>query len=293
MLDSVDICAEFARLSNALPEYFLKNTLMKKARVSDVPLDGCLTVRTNAFNYFWRGSLSMLIVPNRYQGKDKWVGPYVLQIVKTRRRFPLWIGPIAILMMANMALGQGNASAPPLQITVDIQKEERHARETVEGYYEALAKGDYAAAGSFMHADTIEPIRRSFLARLKKAPPAQKKATFRALGVADQTELEGMSPAKFFHVFARSQYGRTLQAMAHPDVNTVTKVKDVKCRPAGGSCQVSFELHITPKNEETIIKKYMVVVTRSGGRWLVNEMGGPSAAPKNNPKRPSRPMTEL
>lgn len=183
----------------------------------------------------------------------------------------LWAGP---------SVGENPPSTVRPNEKVDTVENEKRAKAIVEGYYDALIAGRFAEAGTFIHSDTMGPIRTSLYERLKKAPPAQQSATLRELGLKNLTEYESLSTSQFFDAYARSNYGKALQVLSSPRVTTAVKIEKTVCRPEGGRCMVQFSLLITPKGEQTVVKNYQVEVIESKGRWVVGELSG-SASKRN------------
>jgi len=151
---------------------------------------------------------------------------------------------------------------------VDAKKNEKRAKDAVVGYYQALIKGDYETAGTFVHPDTIEPVRKSLVAEIDKARPAQKAATLKMLGVDDVNALNMLSMSQFFAVFARSSYGQTLQVMANPALAAAVAVVGVTCASDKDACDVEIEVETNTADGKRAKKKQRVSAEKVGGRWL-------------------------
>ncbi len=144
------------------------------------------------------------------------------------------------------------------------------AREAVLGYYNALIKGDFARAGSFVHPKFVGPMRQQFSRDLQKATGAQKAATLKKLQVASEAELAALTDAKFFTRFVASSYGAGLQQLANPELEAKVKGLVERCRNDRAFCTVEIELTSKgPKGPEA--RSLTVTASKHDGVWLVGE----------------------
>jgi len=178
------------------------------------------------------------------------------------------------------------AAAQELKLKAPISKKldpnlmEKRARDAVNGYYDALIQARYDQAGSFAHADAIEPVRKKLLELIQHAPAAQRAATLKNLGAPDVTFLQSQTVAQFFANYARSTYAANIQALAKPERKAHIKITEVKCKPARSLCEVTFDLYQTLNNGKEVHGTNYVRVSAVDGRWLVGEgLGRKPSAP--------------
>lgn len=147
----------------------------------------------------------------------------------------------------------------------------RKGAEVSRGYYKALIQGQFETAASFLHPDTVEPLRRSLVDEIEKSPAAKQKAIFGALGVPDLNTLRTMPAGKFFAAYAQSNYGKSLRSLSDPKISLRALVEDQTCFPEKGWCAVTVRLKGKREDQSPISIVNRVHVIESGGRWLVTE----------------------
>jgi hypothetical protein len=188
---------------------------------------------------------------------------------------------LACSLFAPAAIAEDKPAAPgapaPVAASADV---ERHARETVDGYYAALIKGDYEQAGTFLHPSEIELLRKSVLKTLADSKSeAQKTATLTALGVADQPALETMPAARFFGHYARSSYGFALRGLALKEARVAVAITKVTCTNGQAPCEVRYDLTYVDDKAMKQTKRQALIADRFEGRWVARTPPPPPAPP--------------
>lgn len=163
--------------------------------------------------------------------------------------------------------------APPKPVTREDMI--KRSGEVTRGYYNALIKGDFEVAASFVHPGTVEPLRKTLTDEVEKAPPAKQKGTLDALGVPDLNTLRTMPAGKFFAAYAKSSYGIGLRALSSPEYQALRpSVEDQTCIPEKRFCRVTVRIKGKKKSGGELAQVSVVnhvFVVESGGRWLVND----------------------
>jgi len=172
-------------------------------------------------------------------------------------------------------LAAGPTKAQELKLgprKIDKKVNAKRATDALKGYYGALFKGAYEEAGSFVHPDSIEPVRSKLLELMHNAPAPKRKATLNNLGLPDIGTMQGLSSGAFFNHYVRSTYGAKLQDLANPRRKAEIEVKSVTCLDDRLACQIVFDLHQTLDNDLRVKGTNTVWVANVAGRWLVGEM---------------------
>lgn len=198
---------------------------------------------------------------------------------------------LAILLMLPLALvAAGAAQSQELKLTpkqgADVAEQaalhEKRARDAVQGYYDALIRGEYDQAGTFTHPDAIEPVRAQLVDAIQKASPAQQASTLQNLGVGDMSVLQSMTTAQFFAAYVRSTYGKGLQLLAKPERKASIEIKAVKCLPDRPACDVTYDIKQLLEGRP-VAGTNQVRAALVQGRWLVGEIAlgrSPQAPPR-------------
>lgn len=147
----------------------------------------------------------------------------------------------------------------------------QRSSEIVRGYYNALIDGDFERAGTYLHPDVVEPLRKSVLEEIEKGGAQKREATLKALGIPDVQTLKSLPTSKFFAAYAKSTYGRPLQALSAPDLAVRPAVENQVCSPQRRFCAVHVRIHGKRNNKERVQFRHDVYVVEHEGQWLLSE----------------------
>ncbi len=150
----------------------------------------------------------------------------------------------------------------------NVDKMRSGASIATRGYYDAMIKGDYEAASTFVHPFLVSNLKADMTKAIKKLKPKIQAKALEQLGLQNVAELENLEYEAFFRVWAKSEYAYAAATLANPQVQARYRIEGVRCEP-GKFCDVTVDVRGRNQGGKINSSKSIVRAQPVKGAWRV------------------------